>query len=94
MREALCSLMCVGDWIKYIYRGHGGYHIIIRSKIVEIRENEIVVQDLGICDMTYIEHYNGELYVWERAYIDQERKIEDLIEIIKSKETYKDKYND
>jgi hypothetical protein len=83
IREALMALMCVGDEINHLYYCHGGYNTILRCRILEITDYKVVIEDWGSCNLSSIEHYQGELYIWEeKYYFNREAKVERMIELI------------
>jgi hypothetical protein len=91
IREALIALLCVGDKINYIHYCSDGHYSIRESLIVAIHKKGIVIQNWAatdeICSLNAIEHYQGELYIWEEPQVMRDRKIERMIEIIESDDT-------
>jgi hypothetical protein len=92
IRNGLLALLCVGDKINYIAFGHNQrYNIIYQYLITYVEEVIIRIQDdLGYFHNIYkstIEHYNGELYIWQGMstppYRSQKR-IKELAKIVES----------
>jgi hypothetical protein len=103
IREALLSLLCVGDTINYIHSHRDGmdtqfkpYNTILKYRIVEVFEKAIRIENFGYISTVLrptIEQYKGELYIWNNAnshaYTDREKRIEELIKVIESDLTRK-----
>jgi hypothetical protein len=95
MREALIALLCVGDRINYVmFNEDNTDHIVIHRFIITYIDKELirVQDDLDFCHTMWIkaiEHYNGELYIWQAKFTRfpyrSHERIMKLIEILKSK---------
>jgi hypothetical protein len=88
IREVLLALMCVGDKINYIYFCHGGYYRIYKTIVNEIEKEAVRIDGWGMCALYAVEHYQGELYVWERHYPRNDDRLEAMAKIINSKDTH------
>lgn len=91
IREALISLLCVGEKINFIHRFTGRtYYTIKRYEIIAIEKKSIAIGVrawVEICRFSTIEHYQGQLYIWDGPQIPRKQKIMEMIEILESKET-------
>jgi hypothetical protein len=91
IREALIALLCIGDKIYYIH-SWDNHDIITKSYIIEIFPGGLAIQNRvtirRTCYFSWMEHYEGKLYIWENFRImRRELKIEAMIEILKSDAT-------
>jgi hypothetical protein len=90
MREALLSLLCVGDklnWIRYDYLGKK--HWIDQYTITGISEDVISFKEWyhGRVYKKEIECYEGQLYIWEARETDypyrSNKRIKGIISTLK-----------
>jgi hypothetical protein len=83
IREALIALLCVGDEINYICISDKGHIEIAKDPVRKIREKYIFTKCWSFIPFELIEHYNGELYAWERySFYTREEKVREMIKII------------
>jgi hypothetical protein len=89
IREGLIALMCVGSTVNYIVNTPSG-KITRECEVLSVREKDFVIQKPGYpsylyCTFQYkaLEHFNGELFIWEDLQCSREEKLAKIAKVSK-----------